>query len=436
VSEEVGTAASAADVGAQPHGVDVRTFAERYAVHAAHVFDYCRALVGSDAVAASATSAALVHAGQLSQTSHLLRARLMAAGRQEALAFAATGPGWPGTGAARSEAADAAVAAALRRLRAGHREVLALVYRHGIWPEQLPAVLGVSARDAYERLAAAEHDFMTIATEQRPAESSALSSAVQDGTGAPAGRLSLEDIGAAPLASVPGSVWRDAIAELTRGTSVTAALPGTLTNRHPTGSMARPRRRLRLAVVAALPAVAVGCWAILAGAGSAHPVGVHDTGEPSAISIAPQISRSTTTPDGAGTPPARQSTAPVRPGTAPTIPVLALLPSTPAGTVLPVTSTSASADPAPETSPAVSATPSSSPSAATSSAAPSPSASASSAAPSPSASASSAAPSPSTSTSSAAPSPSASTSSVTPSPSPSASASSASPSVPDPSPAS
>jgi hypothetical protein len=403
VSDEIETAASGAGVGAPAEGVDVRTFAERYAGHAAHVFDYCRALVGSDAVAASATSAALVRARQLSPASHLLRASLMAAGRQEALAFTAAGPGWPGTGGVRSEATDAAVAA-LRRLPAGHREVLALVYRHGIWPEQLPTVLGVPARDAYERLAAAEHDFMTMANGQRPAESSTLS-----------GHLSLEDLGAAPLASVPGSVWRDALAELTRGTSATAALPDTLTNRHPAGSMARPRRRLRLTVVAALPAVAVGCWAILAGAGSAHPVGVHDTGEPSAISIAPQVSRSSATPGGAGTAPARQGTAPVRPVTAPTIPVLALLPSTPAGTVLPVTSTSASADPEPDTSP---------------------SAASSSAAPSPSAAASSAAPSPSASTSSAAPSPSASTSSAAPSPSPSDSASSASPSVPDPSPAS
>jgi DNA-directed RNA polymerase specialized sigma24 family protein len=414
VSEELETTASAATVGTEPFRVDVRAFAELYAEHAAHVFDYCRALVGSDAVAASATSAALGYAPQLPTSSPLLRARLIAAGRQQALAFAAAGPGWSGTGDARRETADAAVAAALRQLPPGHREVLALVYRHGIWPEQLPAVLGVPAKDAYERLAAAEHDFLTVATEHEAAGSSARRSAH--------GGPSLEDIGAAPLAAVPGSVWRDAIAEMTAGTSVTAALPLSLPAGHADGPLARPRRRLRLTIAAALPAVAVGCWVIVAGAGSAHPVGVHDTGEPSAITIAPRSARSTATPDGAGTAPAKQSTGPVRPGAAPVIPVLALLPSTAAGAPPPVTSTSAAADATPETSPSGSASPSSSPSPSPSSAAPSPTSSPSSAAPSPSESASA--------------SPSASTSSVTPSPSPSASASSASPSVPDPSPAS
>jgi DNA-directed RNA polymerase specialized sigma24 family protein len=399
VSDEVETAESAATVGPQPDRVDVRTFAKRYALHAAHVFDYCRALTGSDAVAASATSAALAYARQQPPASHLLRARLIATARQEALAFAATGPGWPDA-AAPGQAADSAVGGVLRHLPAGHREVLALVYRHGVWPEQLPAVLAVSARDAYERLAAAEHDFVAVATAQRPAGSSCPS---------------LEDIGAAPLPAVPGLVWRDAVAELTAGTSAAAALPSAL---HAAGSLARPRRRLRLTVAAALPVVAVGCWAIVAGAGSARPVAVRDTGEPSAIGTAPQSARPTPTPEAAGTAPAKQGAAPTRPGPAPTVPILALLPSTPAGSVLPVATTTG----APQTSPSASASPSSSPSA-SSSAAPSPSAS-SSAAPSPSAS------------SSAAPSPSAPASSAAPSPTPSDSASSTSPSVPDPSPTS
>lgn len=418
MSEEVETAGHAATLGAQPDRTDVRAFAEIYAAHAAHVFDYCRALVGSDAVAASATRAALVLAWQLPQASDLLRARLIAAARQEALAFAAAGSSWSG---ASLEAADGALGDTLRYLPAGQREVLALIYRHDIWPDQLPAVLGVSGRDAYARLAAAEHDFVTVATAAGPAGSSALGS----GMGDPAGALSaacpaLEDIGAAPLATVPRSVWRDAVAQLTAGTSVATALPRALPAGRPDGSLAVPRRRLRLIVAAALPAVAVGCWAILAGVGSAHSVGAHDASEPSAISMAPRSSGSTATPDGAGTVPAKQGTVPVREGPAPVIPVLALLPSTPAGTVLPVTTAAdagAGADQAPETSPSVSSSPSLSPS-------PSPSPSSS-----PSDSPSSAAPSPSESASA-----SASPSSVAPSPSPSDSPSSASPSDPDPSP--
>jgi hypothetical protein len=399
VSENVETGAPAAPRGTQLDRVDVQAFAEIYAVHAAHVFDYCRGLAGSEAVAASATRAALVLGCQLPQASHLLRAGLIAAGRQEALAFAAGGSGWAGAGAFDLEAPDHALAATLRHLPVSEREVLELVYRHEIWPEQLPAVLGVPARDTYERLAAAEQDFVTVAS---------------------AHALALEDIGAAPLASVPGSVWRGAVAELTARTSVAAALPQPLPADRAGASLALPRRRLRLTVAAALPAVAVGCWAILAGVGSAHPGGVHDASQPAAISSAPRSPRSTATPDGAGTARAKQGAGPARQGTTPVIPVIALLPSAPAGTVLPVTTTAAAgAAQGQENSPSESASPSSSPSAASSpsSAAPSPSASPSSAAPSPSASAS------------------ATASSTAPSPSPSDSPVSAG-SVPDPTPTS
>jgi hypothetical protein len=417
VSEEVEVAGPAATVGAQPDR-DVRVFAELYAVHGAHVFDYCRAVVGSDAVAVSITRAALVSAPQLPQAPHLLRAGLIAAARQEARAFATVASGWLGAGAAGLEVGDGALRAALRQLPAGHREVLALVYRYDLWPEQLPAVLGVPARDAYARLAAAEYEFVTAAAAQADAGSSSRSGTDDQARPPSAWCPSLEDIGAAPLATVPASVWPDAVAELTALTSVATAMPGTPLVGHPDGSLAAPRRRLRLTIAAALPAAALVCWAILAGAGSAHPGGVHDAGRPSAIGVVPRSSSPTATPDGAGTSPARQATEPARQGTAPVIPVLSLLPSTPAGTVLPVTTTTAAADPASSASPSVSATPSSSPPA--SSAAPSASASPSSGAPSPSASAS----------------PSASTSSAAPSPSPSDSPSSASTSVPDPSPTS
>ena len=406
MSEEVEPVAQTTKIGAQPDR-DARAFAELYAVHAAHVFDYCRALVGSDAAAASATRAALVSAPQLSMASHLVRASLISAARQEARTLATAESGWLGTQyTARFDTAQGVVGDTLRQLPAGHREVLALVYRYDVWPEQLAAVLGVPAADAYQRLAAAEHDFVTAATALRAAGPTSRSGGIDDPARPATARCpSLEDIGAAPLAIVPGSVWRDAVAELTAQTRQTAGLPRALSARHAAGSLALPRRRLRLTVAAAVPAVAVLCWAILAGAGSAHPVGAHDTGEPSAIGIAPRNSGSTATPASAGTGPAKQATAPVRPGAGPTIPVLALLPSTPAGTVLPVTtSTGTAADPASEASP--------------------------------SASTSSAAPSPSASTSSPAPSPSASTSSPAPSPSPSDSTSSASTSVPDPSPAS
>jgi DNA-directed RNA polymerase specialized sigma24 family protein len=414
VSEQV---EPASPPGPGPARVDdgVSAFARLFAAHAAHVFEYCCTLTGSDAVGADATVAALASGEHLPRASHLLRARLFAIARQVATASAPAEDFWPsGFGVSdRAGTPGQAVLAVLDRLPAAYREVLVLVYRHGIWPEQLPAVLGVPVREAYHRLAAAEQEFLSIAAASGPVDGEAS-------------RPALEDVAALRLAPVPGTVWRQAVAQLTAETTRVSATPATAPAHagRPGGSVVRsptrPRRRLRLAAAAALPVAAIGCWAIANAGGSAQPVGSLGAARP-ALGVAPVSSSSAATPDGVGTGPAGrtpapsgQGTAPARRGSTPTVPIIALLPSTPAGTVLPIASPTASvgtADPAPSTS---SASPSPSPSPTSSSDSPSPSDSPSSSPSDASSSPSDASSSPSDSPS-AAPSPSDSTSSDTPS---------------------
>ena len=400
MSEQV-EPASSPDAGlVRPNRVEdrVSAFARLFAAHAAHLYEYCGVLAGSDAVAADATVAALAAREHLPRASHLLRARLFAIGREVAMASGRADEPW----LAEFEAGDSpdmrghALLMVLGYLPASFREVLALVYRHGIWPEQLAGVLGVSVREAYERLAAAEHEFVSIAATAEPVDTE---------SGA---RPALEDMAALPLAAVPGPVWRHAVAELMAGTTRLPAIPaaaaalGSRHGRSQTTSRSRPRRRLRLAAAAAaLPVAAIGCWALANDGGSARPVG--SVGAGPALGLRPVSAPSAATPDGAGTGPANQTpaasgqvTARARQRGTPTVPIIALLPSTPVGTVLPIASSTASvgtADPTPST-PAASTSPAQPSPSPSDSASPSPS---DSAAPSPSDSAS---PSPSVSSSS------------------------------------
>jgi len=377
----------------EPDSDDVGALGDLFAAHGARLFDYCRALTGSDAEAASATATALVRARRLPGAPHLLQARLFASARRRALL---RGP----AGAVRRPeflltSADerwSTVLAAFGALAVPHREVLALVYRYGIWPEQLAVVLRVSARDSYELLAAAEHEFVTAAA------------AGCSGSGSPAA----EDIAGIPLVAIPGSVWPDAVARLTGDVGAEPRPP------HTRSARPRPRPRLLLAAGAALPVAAFGCWALASGAVSAYPVSASrsGTGVPTSGPVGPATlavpDRVRAAPRTAGTESPTRPAAPTPPPAAPTVPILALLPTTPAGTVLPVVTPSTTSAPTPAASATVSPSPS------PSSAAPSPSASPSpSVSPSPSAS-------PSASPSPAAPSPSASPSdsSAVPDPSP------------------
>lgn len=200
--------------------------------------DYCRALTGREDEAAAAARAALLAAQECLTDAGQLRAFLFGLARREALAGRPAGPAEadytpeamlpaftvgdlvatdPGAGEAGGRPGDPLIEA-FRGMRSRHREVLDLVYRHGIRPAALPAVLGVSAEDASTLLAAARQEL--------------------------AGRSAAAAAAVPEAAAVPGGTADGrAAAAWTR----------------PAGALASPlaRRRVRLAAVFALPVAVV-----------------------------------------------------------------------------------------------------------------------------------------------------------------------------------
>ncbi len=117
----------------EPRGADDQSaFAAMLDEHEAHVFEYCRRLAGDESDAASATETAMIAAQSLLADPGRLRAWLFALARQELVT--------------RYQPAD----------QDQDDEIRDLVHLHGIRPEDLPAVLGVTAEQARVMLADAE----------------------------------------------------------------------------------------------------------------------------------------------------------------------------------------------------------------------------------------------------------------------------------------
>ncbi|MGO8957013.1 MAG: hypothetical protein ACLQFR_06565 [Streptosporangiaceae bacterium] len=139
--------ATAASQEPEPHGPDdQKTFAAMLAQHEAHVFDYLSRLLGDEAGAASTTATTMVAARSLLADPDRLRAWLFALARQEIAAKFQPAEQNPGA------------------------EIRDLVYRHGIRPADLPAVLGVSPERATAMLADAESDDDELADAAVPGE--------------------------------------------------------------------------------------------------------------------------------------------------------------------------------------------------------------------------------------------------------------------------
>lgn len=289
-----------------PSSVDLAAFAELYQAHAAHLFDYCRALLGDEAAAASATEAALITAQTVLQDQDRMRAWLFALGRRECL----SGP------------------AALPALAAQPAEVADLVRRHGIRPEDVPTVLGVQADEVQALLAQAASETDS--------------------------ELTAED---EPLAPVPASVWlRSAQAVLdSRHPAFRSRQAGGAGSGRP--SVAPTRKQVGLAAAILIPAAGVLVAALyltgpatpaantghLAPAGAAAAPGTTALHVPAQTSPGPRPSITTSPSPSAGyVPPYQQP------------PVLDLLPLQP---TTPARRTSPSASATPTTSPAASATP-------------------------------------------------------------------------------
>ena len=263
-----------------PESADVGLFAVMFNEHARHVFDYCKSMLTDQAEAAMATEATLITAYSLFRSlrdHNRLRPWLFALARNECTS---ANPGRAQLAAfpelsGRSDAPDprhrpqagslvepdtdelrsAGVGGPARmnwmnELALGigslvqdpQREVAVLVYRHRISPTELPAVLGIPARQAETLLAA-------------------TSRASDDAVDA-AHRAAL----AAPLAALPPDVWRrttrvafepkyrqcrDAVAECA-GQLGFDGFPADAAASH-----AKARARLRLLAVVMAPVVAV-----------------------------------------------------------------------------------------------------------------------------------------------------------------------------------
>lgn len=215
----------------QPAPEDRSAFTAMLDEHAAHVLDYCSRLVGDDAEAASATQTAMNAAQTLLAAPDRLRAWLFALARQEIVTSAEL----PG------QDQDA--------------EILDLVYRHGIRPEDLPAVLGVTPEHAKAMLADAE------AVPEMPAEIEAL---------APLDEPAETD-GLAPLAEpLPSWIWDRTVGAFFDDPDIDASgMPVTVKALANPSPFARARLRLGFSAI------------VVAGAGAAVAGFVYLGGSPS-----------------------------------------------------------------------------------------------------------------------------------------------------------
>jgi DNA-directed RNA polymerase specialized sigma24 family protein len=151
--------------------------------HQSHVFEYLCRLIGDDAEAASATQTAMNAAQSLLGDPGRLRAWLFALARQE-------------------------IATQIRQPRQDQDvEIRELVHRHGIKPQDLPTVLGISAEQAQAMLADAESDI-----ESEPADVAAAADPDADALG---------EIGA-PLAAETPLMAHVPVAEVARMPEVAA----------------------------------------------------------------------------------------------------------------------------------------------------------------------------------------------------------------------
>jgi hypothetical protein len=163
----------------------------------AHLFDYCRTLLGQDAQAIRTARAVLDSAHEPLPDRERLRAWLFGLARSLALALRPPGddePSYlpPALIAGSSQQTDNGVLRAFRALTDREREILDLVYRHRIRPADLPALLIVPAEEVYRCLVHAEEEFISLAA------------------GPDAGlRADLADIAALPLAALPAVEGHD-----------------------------------------------------------------------------------------------------------------------------------------------------------------------------------------------------------------------------------
>jgi DNA-directed RNA polymerase specialized sigma24 family protein len=320
----------------KPAVVDHDLLAPTLERESARVFEYCRALIGRaligrEDVAVSATAAALDSARSMLRDPDRLRAWLVD------LALRQAPPAEP----VADPAPDQGV------LRPDGREAFELVYRHGIHREDLGAVLGVPAGEASALLAAAELELgrPEPLAEPDPAEPDPAEAA-PGAAGLISGQSLLPDADRlrawlfalarqeAVAAVSSGSTGQAApAAELTR---YTGSYPAATDAQQPfppaswwqdTVTQPTPRRRRRIAALAAIPLAAAAGVAVYLGVVS-HPAS-------SGAGTGPGGSARSSAPPRSARPNAGLAAAAPHASASPTIPISALLPVSPVPVLLP-----------------------------------------------------------------------------------------------------
>ena len=280
---------------AVPDAVELDTLPDLLDSDLAHLFDYCHALLGQDADAAR-TARSVLESAHAPADRDRFRSWLLALARQHALALRPPRGAEPcylplALTAASSQQTDNGVRRAFRALTDRDREILDLVYRHGIRAANLPEVLGIPAGEAYRRLAVAEGEFVSLIAE--PPESDAR---LAGNAGA-----RLEDIATLPLAALSPAAGRRRLEHRPAGQFDSAARWRTFA-----------QRRLQLAAAAVITGAAVVAVAYVAGVG--HPGSSHVANFPGGRGSPTGRRAGTTSPahDGRAAQ-ARQSSRPSRP---------------------------------------------------------------------------------------------------------------------------
>ncbi|HSR86881.1 MAG TPA: sigma-70 family RNA polymerase sigma factor [Streptosporangiaceae bacterium] len=195
--------------------------------HAAHLYDYCRALLADPAEAADAARATLVIAFALLdrlQDIGRVRAWLLALARRECKSadpprsLVMLSPHPAGASGIANEPAigehrlrQLSAGATLTSLPPADREVLDLVYRHYLSSADVAAVLGVPADTASEMLAAAITSFERARLFNAYGSSAGASTQAARAEGGGALVAGVRVISAIPLAALPPSVLPGAL---------------------------------------------------------------------------------------------------------------------------------------------------------------------------------------------------------------------------------
>jgi DNA-directed RNA polymerase specialized sigma24 family protein len=302
---------------------DAGVFAAMFDEHARHVFDYCKAILSDEVEAAGATEATFIAASSLIRflrDHDRLRPWLFALARNECISSSpgrielAACPELPGrsdqpglghepslgymsepdTDALRLAAVEARIRlmeqgqAAWSLVQDPDHEARVLVYRHGISPRELPAILRIPAKQAKALLAAAlagsrpaQHAADKVSfgmiRRQRPAS-------IPDDADDADDRAAL----ALPLAVPPPDVWRRA-ARVAIGPEFWECRDSVVECAGQLGfdgfpadraaSLAKARARLRLVAAVTVPVVAAGGAILYVGHSPASPSGTRPASE-------------------------------------------------------------------------------------------------------------------------------------------------------------